>query len=227
MGSNLLGWAVGGGAVVSTALYQIWAGTKQKELQAGSMQARAPPSSARHCPESGAAPCLALASPCMAAQREPRRISTVAACLRAAPARPAADGAAAPRSCSTSTRRSRRACWRCWCRPSSRWAGGRESSYRMLDQPTAPPSHHCSPAHPGAGHRRDVEPDVQRGGPHQDSHYPHRRVPVLRRRDAAQEVPGHCNGHDGHRVVLAGAPPVPCFGCFTFITISRPSHALP
>lgn len=42
MGSNLLGWAVGGGAVVSTALYQIWAGTKQKELQAGSMQARTP-----------------------------------------------------------------------------------------------------------------------------------------------------------------------------------------
>ncbi len=42
MGSNVLGWAVGGGAVVSTALYQIWAGTKQKELQAGSMQARAP-----------------------------------------------------------------------------------------------------------------------------------------------------------------------------------------
>ena len=42
MGSNLLGWAVGGGAVVSTALYQIWAGTKQKELQAGSMQVRAP-----------------------------------------------------------------------------------------------------------------------------------------------------------------------------------------
>ena len=40
MGSNLVGWAVGGGAVVSTALYQIWAGTKQKELQAGSMQAR-------------------------------------------------------------------------------------------------------------------------------------------------------------------------------------------
>ncbi|KAK9844032.1 hypothetical protein WJX81_002459 [Elliptochloris bilobata] len=38
MGSNMLGWAVGGGAVVSTALYQIWAGTKQKELQAGSMQ---------------------------------------------------------------------------------------------------------------------------------------------------------------------------------------------
>ena len=38
MGSNLLGWAVGGGAVASTALYQIWAGTKQKELGAGSMQ---------------------------------------------------------------------------------------------------------------------------------------------------------------------------------------------
>lgn len=38
MGSNLVGWAVGGGAVASTALYQIWAGTKQKELGAGSMQ---------------------------------------------------------------------------------------------------------------------------------------------------------------------------------------------
>lgn len=39
MGSNFVGWAVGGGAVASTALYQIWAGTKQKELGAGSMQA--------------------------------------------------------------------------------------------------------------------------------------------------------------------------------------------
>ena len=38
MGSNIVGWAVGGGAVASTALYQIWAGTKQKELGAGSMQ---------------------------------------------------------------------------------------------------------------------------------------------------------------------------------------------
>ena len=38
MGSNLMGWAVGGGAIASTALYQIWAGTKQKELGAGSMQ---------------------------------------------------------------------------------------------------------------------------------------------------------------------------------------------
>ncbi len=38
MGSNFIGWAVGGGAVASTALYQIWAGTKQKELGAGSMQ---------------------------------------------------------------------------------------------------------------------------------------------------------------------------------------------
>lgn len=38
MGSNWMGWGVGGGAVASTALYQIWAGTKQKELGAGSMQ---------------------------------------------------------------------------------------------------------------------------------------------------------------------------------------------
>ncbi|KAK9915489.1 hypothetical protein WJX75_009938 [Coccomyxa subellipsoidea] len=38
MGSNWVGWGVGGGAVASTALYQIWAGTKQKELGAGSMQ---------------------------------------------------------------------------------------------------------------------------------------------------------------------------------------------
>ena len=43
MGSNLVGWAVGGGAVASTALYQIWAGTKQKELGAGSMQVFASP----------------------------------------------------------------------------------------------------------------------------------------------------------------------------------------
>eukprot|EP00884_Botryococcus_braunii_P012748 jgi/Botrbrau1/21474/Bobra.0216s0082.1 len=38
LGSNYLGWAVGAGAVAATAAYQIWAGTKQKELSAGSMQ---------------------------------------------------------------------------------------------------------------------------------------------------------------------------------------------
>lgn len=38
LGSNYLGWAVGAGAVAATAAYQIWAGTKQKELGAGSMQ---------------------------------------------------------------------------------------------------------------------------------------------------------------------------------------------
>lgn len=36
--SNLLGLAVGLAATVVTALYQIWAGSKQKELQASSMQ---------------------------------------------------------------------------------------------------------------------------------------------------------------------------------------------
>ena len=30
MGSNVLGWAVGGGAVLSTAAYQLWAGSMQK-----------------------------------------------------------------------------------------------------------------------------------------------------------------------------------------------------
>ena len=48
MGSNMVGWAVGGGAVLSTALYQIWAGSKQKELGAGSMQVSAAPAG-RHC----------------------------------------------------------------------------------------------------------------------------------------------------------------------------------
>lgn len=38
LGSNYIGWAVGAGAVAATAAYQIWAGTKQKELGAGSMQ---------------------------------------------------------------------------------------------------------------------------------------------------------------------------------------------
>lgn len=37
MGSHLSGWLVGLGAITATAAYQIWAGTKQKELQAGSM----------------------------------------------------------------------------------------------------------------------------------------------------------------------------------------------
>jgi len=37
MGSNLSGWLVGAGAITATAAYQIWAGTKQKELNAGSM----------------------------------------------------------------------------------------------------------------------------------------------------------------------------------------------
>eukprot|EP00878_Enallax_costatus_P032950 GHUV01036306.1.p1 GENE.GHUV01036306.1~~GHUV01036306.1.p1 ORF type:complete len:328 (+),score=87.09 GHUV01036306.1:1642-2625(+) len=36
--SNLLGLAVGAAATFVTALYQIWAGSKQKELQASSMQ---------------------------------------------------------------------------------------------------------------------------------------------------------------------------------------------
>ncbi len=38
MASNVLGIAVGVGATVMTALYQIWAGSKQKELKASSMQ---------------------------------------------------------------------------------------------------------------------------------------------------------------------------------------------
>lgn len=37
MGSNFSGWLVGLGAIIATAAYQIWAGTKQKELNAGSM----------------------------------------------------------------------------------------------------------------------------------------------------------------------------------------------
>ena len=37
MGSHMSGWLVGLGAITATAAYQIWAGTKQKELQAGSM----------------------------------------------------------------------------------------------------------------------------------------------------------------------------------------------
>lgn len=37
MGSNASGWLVGLGAITATAAYQIWAGTKQKELQVGSM----------------------------------------------------------------------------------------------------------------------------------------------------------------------------------------------
>ena len=35
MGSNMAGWLVGLGAITATAAYQIWAGTKQKELSAG------------------------------------------------------------------------------------------------------------------------------------------------------------------------------------------------
>jgi solute carrier family 35 protein E3 len=38
MGSNTTGMIIGGAAVLVTALYQCWAGSKQKELQAGSMQ---------------------------------------------------------------------------------------------------------------------------------------------------------------------------------------------
>ena len=37
MGSQASGWLVGLGAIIATAAYQIWAGTKQKELQVGSM----------------------------------------------------------------------------------------------------------------------------------------------------------------------------------------------
>lgn len=37
LGRSLSGWLVGGGAVAATAAYQIWAGTKQKELGVGSM----------------------------------------------------------------------------------------------------------------------------------------------------------------------------------------------
>ena len=37
MGSNLMGWLVGLGAITATAAYQIWAGSKQKELGVGSM----------------------------------------------------------------------------------------------------------------------------------------------------------------------------------------------
>lgn len=37
MGSNATGWLVGLGAITATAAYQIWAGTKQKELSVGSM----------------------------------------------------------------------------------------------------------------------------------------------------------------------------------------------
>lgn len=38
LATNLLGLLVGVAAILVTALYQIWAGSKQKELQAGSMQ---------------------------------------------------------------------------------------------------------------------------------------------------------------------------------------------
>jgi solute carrier family 35 protein E3 len=38
VGAGVAGLAVGAGAVAATAAYQIWAGTKQKELGAGSMQ---------------------------------------------------------------------------------------------------------------------------------------------------------------------------------------------
>ena len=38
MGSNMLGLGVGAGAIVSTAAYQIWAGSTQKELGANSFQ---------------------------------------------------------------------------------------------------------------------------------------------------------------------------------------------
>jgi solute carrier family 35 protein E3 len=38
LSSNLAGLAAGFGSVAATALYQIWAGSKQKELGMGSMQ---------------------------------------------------------------------------------------------------------------------------------------------------------------------------------------------
>ena len=38
LGTNLLGLLVGLAAILITAMYQVWAGSKQKELQAGSMQ---------------------------------------------------------------------------------------------------------------------------------------------------------------------------------------------
>ena len=38
MGSNIIGVIIGFGAVVVTAVYQVLAGSKQKELQASSMQ---------------------------------------------------------------------------------------------------------------------------------------------------------------------------------------------
>lgn len=37
VGSNSVGFLVGLGAILSTAAYQIWAGSKQKELSVGSM----------------------------------------------------------------------------------------------------------------------------------------------------------------------------------------------
>ena len=38
MTTSTIGVAVGAAAVLITAMYQVWAGSKQKELQAGSMQ---------------------------------------------------------------------------------------------------------------------------------------------------------------------------------------------
>jgi hypothetical protein len=86
MGSNALGWGVGGGAVLSTAMYQIWAGSKQKELGAGSMQALALPSpSLLHrtlggsCTCASTAPCTGAAS-CMHARRAPRLLGLCVRC---------------------------------------------------------------------------------------------------------------------------------------------------
>ena len=56
MGSNMLGVLVGFGAVVLTAIYQVLAGSKQKELQASSMQLLH-----QYCPM--AALCLAILVP--------------------------------------------------------------------------------------------------------------------------------------------------------------------
>ena len=57
-GTNSLGWLVGAGAVGATAAYQIWAGTKQTELQASSFQLLQ-----QYCPS--AAALLALLVPLM------------------------------------------------------------------------------------------------------------------------------------------------------------------
>ena len=56
MGSNMIGVMIGFGAVVVTAVYQVLAGSKQKELQASSMQLLH-----QYCPM--AAICLAICVP--------------------------------------------------------------------------------------------------------------------------------------------------------------------